>query len=111
MLAAGVNVCLGTDSILCQPPNEPQPLGILPQMRFLYRRDKTDPDVLLRMATVNGLRAMGLDENLATLQAGAPARLIAVKIDPHEATDPLVQVLLNDSIVEPVHPAAPPGPR
>lgn len=110
MLEAGVNVCLGTDSILCQPPppEEPQPLGILPQMRFLYRRDRTDPDLLLRMATVNGLRALGLDEGLATLQAGAEARLIAVKVDPDEATDPLIQALLNDSIVEPVHPAGPP---
>src|SRR5690606_34289008 len=29
MLAAGVNVCLGTDSILCQSPEETQPMGMM----------------------------------------------------------------------------------
>ena len=109
MIEAGVNVCLGTDSILCQPLQEAQPLGILPQMRFLCRRDKTDADVLLRMATINGLRALGLEENLATFKPGTPARMIAVKIDPDHVADPLVQAMLNSSPAEPVHPAAPPG--
>lgn len=111
LLAAGVNVCLGTDSMLCQPAEEPQPLGILPQMRFLYRRDRTDPDLLLRMATVNGIRALQLEDGLATFTTGTPARLIAVKVDPDDPTDPLLQALLNDSPAEPVHPAAPPGPH
>ncbi|MEM1445373.1 MAG: amidohydrolase family protein [Planctomycetota bacterium] len=89
MLDAGINVCLGTDSIVCQPPEEKQPLGTLPQMRFLYRRDGTDPDTLYRMATVNGRRALRLDDEVHTL--------LAVPIDPDDAIKPLVQALRSDA--------------
>ncbi|MEM1097722.1 MAG: amidohydrolase family protein [Planctomycetota bacterium] len=88
MLDAGINVCLGTDSIVCQPPDEAQPLGVLPQMRFLFRRDGTDPATLFRMATTNGRRALRLDDAVRTL--------LAVPIDPNDDTGPLVQVLRSD---------------
>jgi aminodeoxyfutalosine deaminase len=102
MLDAGVNVCLGTDSILCQPPDEPQPMGILPQMRRLYRRDQTEPGTLLKMATTHGMLALEFSENDATLQKRAPAIFAAVKIDPDDRLDPLVQALLNDHPVTPI---------
>lgn len=109
MLAAGVNVCLGTDSILCQPPEdiEPQPMSILAPMRMLHRRDKTPPEVLLKMATINGYRALGLDESLAALTPSSTVwpwpnspRLIAVPIDPDDATDPLEQALRRSDPLE-----------
>jgi len=102
MLDAGVNVCLGTDSILCQPSEEAQPMGILPQMRRLYRRDQTEPGTLLKMATTHGMLAMEFSENDATLQKRAPAVFAAVKIDPDDKLDPLVQALLNDNPVTPI---------
>jgi len=104
MLAAGVNVCLGTDSILCQSDVDgtSQLLGILPQMRYLYRRDRTNPDRLLRMATINGMLALSLHEHHATLNRGAPDNLIAVRFDPDSPVAPLTQVLENDHPVEPV---------
>lgn len=103
MLAAGVNVCLGTDSVVCQRPDDPQPLSILSQMRHLYRRDKTDPQTLLAMATVNGMRALGLEPRDASLQPGSPARLVGVPFDPGDPTDAMVQVLSGDG---PAHAAA-----
>jgi len=102
MIDAGVNVCLGTDSILCQPADEPQPFGVLPQMRRLYRRDQTEPGLLLKMATTHGMQALEFSENNATLQKRAPAIFAAVKIDPDERLDPLVQALLNDHPVTPI---------
>ncbi len=116
MLQAGVNVCLGTDSILCQPPAsiEPQPMSMLAQMRYLYQRDQTEPDLLLRMATVNGLQALGLPSCYATLQPGTPgspgapgspgcpARLIQVRFDVSNSADPLQQVLMNRELVQPM---------
>lgn len=102
MLDAGVNVCLGTDSILCQPADEAQPMGILPQMRRLYRRDQTEPGTLLKMATTHGMLALEFSENDATLQKRAPAVFAAVKIDPDDKLDPLVQALLNDNPVTPI---------
>lgn len=103
MLDAGINVCLGTDSIICQPPDEDQPLGILPQMRYLYQRDRTDPDLLLKMATVNGAKALGLPSDFATLLPGAPAHLLAVPVSAQDDTDPLKQVLREGKSVEVLH--------
>jgi len=79
MLAAGVNVCLGTDSIVnLDTPNR---ISILDEMRFLHRRDGTDPKRLLQMATTNGARALALDESGFTLAVGNhPLGLIAVPI-------------------------------
>ena len=98
MLEAGINVCLGTDSIVCQPPDEPQPLGILPQMRRLYQRDETDPQVLLAMATTRGMLALELQESDATLSKGAPALFCSVAVDPDAGDDPLVQALRGDAV-------------
>jgi len=95
MLEAGVNVCLGTDSIICQPEEEPQPLSILAQMRHLYRRDQTDPAQLLRMATNNGAVAIGERIVIGMLRPGRNDNFTAVRFDPHDETDPLIQVLLN----------------
>ncbi|MEM9419529.1 MAG: amidohydrolase family protein [Planctomycetota bacterium] len=92
MLDAGVNVCLGTDSIVCQPANEPQPLGILPQMRRLYQRDQTDPSLLLQMATAHGQRALQLD--------GGITRIAAVPFDRHDESDALTQVLQHHDPVQ-----------
>jgi len=102
MIDAGVNVCLGTDSILCQPADEPQPMGILPQMRRLFERDQTDPNLLLKMATTNGMLALEFSETFATLQKRAPAQFCSIKIDPDDPLDPLVQVLSGDQLVTPI---------
>ncbi|MEM9916026.1 MAG: amidohydrolase family protein [Planctomycetota bacterium] len=92
MLDAGINVCLGTDSIVCQPPDETQPLGILPQMRRLYQRDQTDPALLLRMATDHGQRSLS--------RQGDTDVLMAVPFDAAEPTDPLTQTLQRRDAVE-----------
>ncbi|MEX0655600.1 MAG: amidohydrolase family protein [Phycisphaeraceae bacterium] len=102
MLDAGVNVCLGTDSLLCQQGVD-QPMGILPQMRRLYRRDETDPELLLEMATTHGRLALEFSDTDATLRRGAPAVFTAVRIDPDNATDPLTQALLNDAPARAIH--------
>ncbi len=55
MLESGINVALGTDSLLSSPT-----LGMLDEMRFV-RREFPDipPEVILKMATTNGLEALG----------------------------------------------------
>jgi len=58
LLAAGVPVALGTDSaiVLGDAPT----ISVLDEMRLLWRRDRTDPMLLLAMATVHGARALGV---------------------------------------------------
>lgn len=91
MLAAGVNVALGTDSIVCL--DTPGRISILDEMALLHQRDGISVDDLLRMATVNGADALGFDRELVTLQPGPVAGLIAVPFDPCIRRDPLEQAL------------------
>lgn len=100
MLAAGVNVCLGTDSIVCARPDDPQPLGLLSAMRRLYQRDGTDADTLLKMATANGALALCYAPHLPTLKQKARANFALIQIDPDDPTDPLEQALINTNPVE-----------
>jgi cytosine/adenosine deaminase-related metal-dependent hydrolase len=105
MLDEGVNVCLGTDSTLCQGPAEavdPQPMSILRQMRYLYHRDQAEPDTLLKMATTNGMLALEFSEADATFRKGAPARFNAVAIDGDDPMDPLVQALRSRAPARPI---------
>ncbi len=104
LLAAGVNVCLGTDSILCQPPASvtsppaaSQLLGLLPAMRRLHRRDGVAPQTLLAMATLHGARALQLEERRFTLPHARAGELLAVRFDPRDRTDALTQALAADA--------------
>ncbi len=55
MLERGINFALGTDSLTSSPT-----LSMLDEIRFLrHDRPEIDPAAILRMATANGLRALG----------------------------------------------------
>ena len=60
MLARGVTVALGTDSILCL--DTPDRISTLDDLRLLMRRDGLDIQQALALATVHGARALGLPE-------------------------------------------------
>jgi cytosine/adenosine deaminase-related metal-dependent hydrolase len=94
MLELGINVALGTDSVLCL--DTPDRLSVLDEMRMLHRRDGVDPITLLRMATINGAVALGFDPTLVSLAPGSTAGLLAVSIDRQSPRDPLRQALLSD---------------
>lgn len=102
MFDAGVNVCLGTDSIVGTDPDDPQPLGLLSTMRRLYQRDQVDADILLAMATINGAQALRLDDKFATLQPGARASFACVQVDPNSQVDLLDQVFNSREPAQPL---------
>lgn len=83
--AAGVNVALGTDSLLCL--DTPDRISVLDEVRFLHRRDGTDASALLAMATVNGAKALGFQESLVSLRPGLTAGLLAVELGPGSRSD------------------------
>lgn len=96
MLAAGINVALGTDSVVNLPADTAHRMSTLDEMRFLFARDATHPRTLLAMATINGGRALGLDPSLFTLSGSGKsiAGVIAVDVagtDPNQP--PLTRVL------------------
>jgi 5-methylthioadenosine/S-adenosylhomocysteine deaminase len=87
MLAAGIPVALGTDGAASN-----NALDMFTEMKFaalLNKVDKFDSTVMpaqsvLEMATVNGARALGLGENLGSLEVGKKADLILVDLrKPH----------------------------
>jgi cytosine/adenosine deaminase-related metal-dependent hydrolase len=97
LLAHGVPVALGTDSILNLPDQTPgHALSVLDEMRFLAARDHTDPATLLRMATLHGAHALGLPDAAVRLFDPAspdsrPLGVIAIPSSPNE--HPLQSVL------------------
>jgi len=78
MLDAGIPVALGTDSRTCL--DTPDRIGVLDEMRHLYKRDGTDPLRLLAMATVHGAAALELDAGLVTFDPGAIGGVLAVDV-------------------------------
>lgn len=81
MQAQGVNVGLGTDGAASN-----NQLDVLSEMRLaalLAKGSSGDPTVapaysLLEMATINGARALGLDDRIGTLSRGKRADMVAV---------------------------------
>ena len=78
---AGVNICLGTDSLATtRKIGKQRPeLDMFAEMRLLADREKSvSPEEILRMATVNGARALGLAGKIGELSKRSFADLIAL---------------------------------
>jgi cytosine/adenosine deaminase-related metal-dependent hydrolase len=78
---AGVNLCLGTDSLstVRKTGKEKPELNLFEEMRSLATRDKTvSPVEILRMATVNGAKALGMAGQIGEISENAFADLIAI---------------------------------
>jgi len=99
LLAAGVNVALGTDSAASN--NDLDMLGEMRTAALLAKGISGDASALpahdvLRMATLNGARALGLGEETGSLVAGKWADLTAVNLDAPETQpvyDPISQLV------------------
>ncbi len=91
LLAAGVNVALGTDSAASN--NDLSLPGEMRSAALLAKHGEGDATALpaatvLEMATINGARAMGLQEDIGSLEVGKLADLVAVDFAQPE-TQPL----------------------
>jgi cytosine/adenosine deaminase-related metal-dependent hydrolase len=81
LLKAGVNVCLGTDSLasVLKARRETVELNMFEEMQSLSKREPSlPPKKLLQMATVNGARALGKATEIGELSPGAFADVIAI---------------------------------
>lgn len=96
LIGAGVNVCLGTDSLvstLKQRNQRPQ-LDFFAELQTVSAAfPSLDPAQILEMATLNGARALGLHGEVGELAEGASADLIAVPYNgsPSAVCDAVVQ--------------------
>ncbi len=84
MLAAGVNLAIGTDSRASAPDLSP-----LAEMQFAAQQHRViSPDVLLRMITSAAARALGREEEFGTLTPGKLADMAIVQLPDRDAADP-----------------------
>lgn len=87
LLAAGINVALGTDG--CASNNDLNLFGEMDTCAKLHKVATLDPTTMpaptvLRLATAGGARALGLGDSVGTLEPGRLADLIAVDFQqPH----------------------------
>ena len=92
LLAKGVNVCLGTDSLASSPS-----LSVLDEARFLFANEsKADPRLILDMATRRGARALGLEGVTGDLRPELAAAFCVVS-PVGKTRDPAAAVLAADT--------------
>lgn len=90
MRAAGVPVALGTDSLASNSS-----LSMLDELHHVHTQvpNPPSPDELLRMATLEAARALGLDDRVGSLEAGKQADLAAFPCQPR--TEDPVRALIE----------------
>jgi len=97
LLAEGIPVALGTDSVASAPDLDP-----FAELAALRREHPgLAPAAALRIATVNGARALGLADRLGTLEPGKLAAIVAIPLDPG-VRDPLDAATSGPAVVRPL---------
>jgi cytosine/adenosine deaminase-related metal-dependent hydrolase len=96
LLAAGVVVCIGTDSLASTPT-----LSVLDELRFVRRRDAGLPgSTLLHIATLAGAWALGRERDCGSLSPGKYADLAVIRLPPdRDEADPHELLLQSDQPV------------
>jgi cytosine/adenosine deaminase-related metal-dependent hydrolase len=97
LLSAGIPVALGTDSLASSPD-----LDLFTEIAHL-RQDhpQLPPAAALRIATLNGARALGVSKDLGTIEVGKLALLAVVGLnEPND--DPLEAVTWSSETVAPL---------
>ncbi len=94
MLAAGINVAVGTDSCASSPDLNP-----LDDLRLLHRLfPQTDPHTLWELITIRAAAALEQSDSVGSLEVGKSADIVAFPI----ATDESLRQLLESHIL-PTH--------
>ena len=96
MLAAGINVCLGTDSLASNPD-----LSVLREAQLLHQRDGLDAHIALEMITRRGAIALGLGEYTGILSPDKYADMIILPTTARAPEDLLREILA--AAPDPVH--------
>jgi len=85
LLKEGINIGLGTDSLASN-----HTLNMWNEMRMTYRLHRDEgltPYEIFKMATINGARALGLEDKVGSIEIGKKADLIAVRIPQSNSGD------------------------
>lgn len=106
MLARGINVCIGTDSLASN-----ETLSVLDELRFLRRQDSTISDEqLLILGTLAGARALGIADQVGSLEAGKRADFAVLPLSRDECRDPMDALLCSTARIRNVFVGGRPSP-
>jgi 5-methylthioadenosine/S-adenosylhomocysteine deaminase len=101
MLSRGVTVGLGTDSVAsnnrCDMIEEARFCGLIQRMVTIDPREPS-AEHLLKLATLGGARALGLDGEIGSLEAGKQADIIAIDLSRTHNTpvhDPVATIVFS----------------
>ncbi|THF81317.1 amidohydrolase [Cohnella fermenti] len=108
LLDLGVNVGIGTDGV-----KENNSLDMLEEMKYVPLLQKArlldataiPAEVALRMATIDGAKALGLDKEIGSLEIGKKADLIMVDFRKHHLT-PIIRGKYNNAVSNLVYSAS-----
>jgi 5-methylthioadenosine/S-adenosylhomocysteine deaminase len=90
-----VNVALGSESLACNST-----IDMVEEMRQVRMEGKVHVNAILEMATLNGARALGLDDKIGSLSPGKFADWVAVEV-PAGAGHPIEGALtLGGKVIE-----------
>ncbi len=95
LVEAGVNVCIGTDGACSN--NDLDMLGEMRSVSMLAKGASGDPTAFnalqtLRAATLNGAKALGLEQITGSVESGKKADLVAIDLS-HCSTQPVYDPL------------------
>jgi cytosine/adenosine deaminase-related metal-dependent hydrolase len=101
LLASGIPIALGTDSLASAPD-----VDVFTEIAHLRQEHPgLSPASALRIATLNGARALGMGDDLGSIEAGKRASLVVVGLnDPND--EPLEAVTWSSENVAPLLEAA-----
>jgi len=93
MAAAGLRLCLGTDSLACVDS-----LSMLDEMAFVaYKCPALRPADLLNMATINGTAALGVADRFGSLEPGKKGALVYLPVTAENPKALLERIVSGDS--------------
>ncbi|MFQ5490298.1 MAG: amidohydrolase family protein [Phycisphaerae bacterium] len=89
MLARGINVCVGTDSLASNPS-----LSVLEELRFAHRQcPELAVEKLFEMGTTNSAKALGMEGIVGQIAVGKAADFAVLSLDAAGSGDVLRDVL------------------
>lgn len=100
MADAGLTIALGTDNVMVNPPNMFREMDYVGRLVRAIERDPRYPKPLdvLRMATINGARALGMEREIGTIEVGKSADLVLVDctdLNLRHSRDPVASLVLR----------------
>jgi aminodeoxyfutalosine deaminase len=92
MIKAGINLCLGTDSLASVDS-----LNIFDEMSFIFKNfPAIAPEKIFEMASINGAKALGFEEKLGSLEKGKKASFFYVPIKAKNVSSVMERIVCKD---------------